>query len=141
MALQRLGAADMGALLPEMRQEAQGNDYERRAAAAVLCEPALLAREEDVREVLAILDAITAARARTIDSRNDGFRTLRQGLAYCWGVAVAAAPDDGRPAMERWMASHDPDVRWVMRQNLTKKRLALAGSDSVASWRARLSGE
>lgn len=47
MALQRLGASDMRALLSEMRAWAKGNDYERRAAAAALCEPILLKREED----------------------------------------------------------------------------------------------
>jgi len=40
--------------------------------------------------------------------------------------------------MERWMRSDDPDVRWVMKQNLTKKRLTKAGADWVASWRSKL---
>lgn len=49
MGLQRLGASDMGALLNEMREWAGGNDFEQRAAAAALCEPALLGRESDAR--------------------------------------------------------------------------------------------
>jgi hypothetical protein len=40
--------------------------------------------------------------------------------------------------MERWMASDDPDVRWVMKQNLAKKRLVAAGNDWVADWTRRL---
>lgn len=36
------------------------------------------------------------------------------------------------------MWSEDPDVRWVMKQNLTKKRLTAAGVHWVASWSARL---
>jgi hypothetical protein len=36
------------------------------------------------------------------------------------------------------MRSDDPDVRWVMKQNLTKKRLNRAGADWVASWTAKL---
>jgi HEAT repeat protein len=138
MALQRLGAADMRKLLSEMRRWATGNDYERRAAAAALCEPVLLKREEDVRDTLAILDQITADLARSVDLRSDGFRALRKGLAYCWSVAVAAGPEAGRPLMERWMRSGDPDVRWVMKQNLSKKRLAVVGPDWVAEWKARL---
>ncbi len=138
MALQRLGKADMRTLLSEMQTWAVGNDYERRAAAAALCEPVLLHDEGQVREVLAILDEITTGMASSEDRRSDGFRTLRQGMAYCWSVAVAAAPDAGRPLMERWMRSDDPDVRWVMRKNLSKKRLAKAGTDWVADWRARL---
>lgn len=138
MGLQRLGAADLQALLVEMRAWATGNDYERRAAAAALCEPDLLGRERDVREVLAILDSITEGLSRSSERRSEGFRALRKGLAYCWSVAVAAAPDAGRPAMERWMRSDDPDVRWVMKQNLTKKRLTKAGADWVASWKTEL---
>jgi hypothetical protein len=138
MGLQRLGAADMGSLLDEMRAWVDGNDYERRAAAAALCEPALLRNEREVHEVLAILDAITQQLSRSTERRSDAFRALRKGLAYCWSVAVASAPDAGRPLMERWMRSDDPDVRWVMRQNLAKKRLTRAGEDWVATWSSRL---
>ena len=140
MAMQRLGASDMAALLAEMRAWAKGNDYERRAAAAALCEPVLLNREEDVREVLAILDGITADLSSSGERRSEGFLALRKGLAYCWSVAVAAAPDAGRPLMERWMRNEDPDVRWVMKQNLKKKRLTAAGADWVATWDAKLNG-
>ena len=117
MALQRLGTSDMRALLSEMRVWAKGNHYERRAAAAALCEPALLTDQKVVRAVLAILDRITEALAQSRDRRSDAFRTLRQGLAYCWSVAVAAEPEAGRPLTERWMRGEDSDVRWVMKQN------------------------
>jgi hypothetical protein len=40
--------------------------------------------------------------------------------------------------MERWLRSDDPDVRWVVRQNLAKKRIAAAGDAWVAAWRAKL---
>jgi hypothetical protein len=138
IALQRLGAVDMAVLLREMRAWANGTDFERRAAAAALCEPALLRRDRDVRSVLVILDRITAGMTRSRDRRSEGFRALRKGLAYCWSVAVAASPDAGRPRMERWLGSDDPDVRWVMKQNLSKKRLAAAGPDWVERWKAEL---
>jgi hypothetical protein len=140
MALQRLGSSDMQALLSEMRTWAKGNDYERRAVAAALCEPVLLKGEEDVRKVLAILGGITDGLSRSDERGSEGYRALRKGLAYCWSVAVAAAPDAGRPLMERWMQNEDPDVRWVMKQNLSKKRLAVGGADWVAEWQARLGG-
>jgi hypothetical protein len=140
MGLQRLGGADMRALLAEMRRWATGNHYECRAAAAALCEPVLLKHDDELGEVLDILDGITVSITQSADRRSEAFRTLRQGLAYCWSVAVAASPEQGRPFMERWMVDPDPDVRWVMRQNLSKKRLAVAGPDWVAAWQARLSG-
>jgi hypothetical protein len=97
LGLQRLGASDMQALLREMRGWATGNDYERRAAAAALCEPVLLERESDVREVLGILDSITETMSHSSERRSEGFRALRKSLAYCWSVAVAAAPMPAGP--------------------------------------------
>ena len=38
------------------------------------------------------------------------------------------------------MSSNDPDVRRVMKQNLTKRRLTAAGADWVASWKSKLAG-
>ncbi|HNS02414.1 MAG TPA: hypothetical protein PKM78_08550, partial [Anaerolineae bacterium] len=37
--------------------------------------------------------------------------------------AGAALPETGQPSMERWLTSADRDVRWIMRQNLSKQRL------------------
>jgi len=138
MPLQRVGAVDMRALLREMRTWAKGNDLERRAVAAGLCEPALLKNTKDADAVLAILDRITADVLRSTDRRSDGFRALRKGLAYCWSVAVAASPDRGRELMEPWVRSEDPVVRWVMKQNLAKKRIGAAGAGWVAAMTAEL---
>ena len=66
------------------------------------------------------------------DRRSEGFRALRKGLGYCWSVAVAAHPAAGKPALERWLAGDDPDVRWIVRQNLKKARLARLDAGWVA---------
>jgi hypothetical protein len=70
---------------------------------------------------------ITADLSRSSDRRSEGFRVLRKGLAYGWSVAAAAAPDEGRSRMERWMQSEDPDVRWLTKQNPAKRRMAAVG--------------
>lgn len=57
------------------------------------------------------------------DRRSDEARTLRRTLGYCRSVVVAADPEDGRPAFERWAAFNDPDPAWIVRENLGKKRL------------------
>ena len=49
---------------------------------------------------------------------------LRQAPGYGWSVAVAADVQLGLPAFERWLADENPDVRWIVRQNLAKARLA-----------------
>ena len=71
------------------------------------------------------------------DRKGDAFKTLRQGLGYCWSVAVAALPGEGKPLMEKWLASPDPDIRWIMRENLKKNRLVRMDAAWVARWRRR----
>jgi hypothetical protein len=135
MALQRWGDADMAGLLAVMADWAGGNPLEQRAAAAALCEPRLLTQREHAAAVLEILDGITASISQLTDRRSDAFKTLRQGLGYCWSVAAAALPDTGKPLLERWLVSPDPDVRWIMRENLKKNRLVRMDAAWVARWR------
>lgn len=123
MALQRWGERDMPALLAEMETWLDGNLYELRAVAAALCEPKLLHEAANVKRVLKILDAITRVFAKSKNRTGDDFIALKKGLAYCWSVAVAASPEAGKRAMEKWFAADDAAVRWVMRENLKKDRL------------------
>jgi len=60
---------------------------------------------------------------------------LRKGLGYCWSVAVAAFPEEGRKTMERWFASDDKDVIWIMKENLKKERLTRMDSAWVRKWK------
>jgi hypothetical protein len=134
MGLQRLGAKDMDALLRIAEEWTRGGRLQQRAAAAAICEPALLRRPEDAQRALRILDAITASIADAGDAKTEEFRVLRQALGYCWSVAAAALPAAGTMMMERWLAVDDADIRWVMRENLTKARLARVAPDWVARW-------
>ncbi len=139
MALQRLGDADMNRLVAEMWQWALGNPLEQRAAAAGLCEPRLLKDPRHAQAVLDILDQITASIPANPSRRSEEFLALRKGLAYCWSVAVAALPEEGKPRMERWLAELDPDVRWIMKENLKKNRLQKIDSIWVKKWLERIS--
>jgi hypothetical protein len=123
MALQFVGDQDMGLLLKEMKQWSRGNWLEKRAAAAALAEPRLLKKPEVAIQVLQVFDKITTDIASAVDSKSEEFKILRQGMGYCWSVAVAALSKAGKPAMEKWLESHNPDVRWIMKENLKKNRL------------------
>jgi hypothetical protein len=138
MALQRLGDADMDRLIDRMRGWAGGSPLEMRAAAAAVCEPRLLVRREHALQVLRLLDRITASMIKVGDRKTDGFQALRKGLGYCWSVAVAALPDEGKAKMERWLEVDDRDVIWVMKENLRKNRLARLDPDWVRQWRRRM---
>jgi hypothetical protein len=138
MALQAWGDSDMAGLLGAMESWSQGTLLEQRAAAAALAEPRLLAGAEHARRVLDILDSITDSIAARRDRSGEEFRVLRQGLGYCWSVAVVALPAVGTRIMERWFQSQDPDVRWIMRENLAKKRLYRMDPGWVRRWQAAL---
>jgi hypothetical protein len=138
MALQRVGDKDMDSLLDEMERWSKGNPLEKRAAAAALCEPRLLRRETQVRRVLKILDGITASTLREENRKSEEFQALRKGLAYCWSVAVAALPEKGKKAMEKWFQSRDKDIAWIMKENLKKNRLARMNAGWVERWKKKL---
>jgi hypothetical protein len=38
--------------------------------------------------------------------------------------------------LDRWMRSEDADVRWIMRENLKKRRLIAVAGDRVEGWQA-----
>ena len=121
-----------------MRVWSAGNWLEKRAAAAALAEPRLLKQAEAAREALGIIDDITLSMANAENRSGEEFKTLRQGMGYCWSVLVAAQPAEGKKAMEKWLASEDKDIRWVMRENLKKNRLLKAAPLWVAEWQAKL---
>jgi hypothetical protein len=135
MGLQRVGLADMDLLLRTARTWSKGGRLVQRAAAAGLCEPVLLRDPAHVAEVLGVLDAITVGMLGAADRATEEFRALRKGMGYCWSVAVAALPREGKKRMERWLSSTDPDVAWVMKENMKKNRLAKMDPAWVKRWR------
>ncbi len=138
MALQRLGDVDMSALIQAMKPWSTGTPLEQRASAATLCEPRLLGQAKHARAVLRILDNITASLRKVENRKSEDFLALRKGLGYCWSVAVAALPDEGKRLMEKWLADTDPDVRWIMKENLKKNRLARVDASWVKRWQSRV---
>jgi hypothetical protein len=126
MGLQLLGDADPDELERTVRVWAGDPDpLVQRAAAAAICEPRLLRTSRSAATAVEVCRTATSALAqRPQDSRRDpSVRTLRQGLGYCWSVAVAADPEPGLAAF-RSLDDSDPDVAWIIKENLGKKRLA-----------------
>lgn len=123
MALQTVGDSDIKLLLREAKRWSSGNWYEKRAAAAGLAEPRLLTSRFIATALLEILDSITDSMLHANDRKTEAFKTLRQGMGYCWSVAVAAHPASGKRLMQKWLKTADPDVRWMMKENLKKNRL------------------
>jgi hypothetical protein len=123
LGLQEVGRASMDRLLGLMLRWSVGTLLEKRAVVASLCEPSLLVDTSQACKVLDILDEITAFFHDCEDRRSTDFKVLRKALAYGWSVVVAAQPASGKPRIEKWVGSLDSDIRWIMVQNLKKKRL------------------
>jgi hypothetical protein len=126
MALQRLGDVDLPATQSIALAWATDEDpLVQRAAAAGICEPRLLATSEAAAVGVEVCRRATLALVgRPAEQRRDPqVRTLRQALGYCWSVAVAADPVPGLAAF-RALDDTDPDVAWIVRTNLAKKRLS-----------------
>lgn len=132
MALQRWGDEDMTGLLEEMNRWSEGTLLEKRAVMAALCEPRLLQKAGEAEQVLQLLDEITKAIERVETRKSEEFQALRKALGYGWSVAVAALPGVGKSYMARWFSSNDPDVQWIMRENLKKDRLKRMDATWVA---------
>lgn len=135
MALQRLGDVDMDGLIVEIECWSHGKPLEQRAAAAAICEPRLLKQPQYALAALKILDTITDSISLVSDRRSEDFQALRKGLGYCWSVAAAALPAEGKTAMEKWFVFPDKDVQWIMRENLKKNRLIRVDAGWVEHWR------
>ncbi|HEX7264958.1 MAG TPA: HEAT repeat domain-containing protein [Candidatus Dormibacteraeota bacterium] len=134
IALQRMGRSDMAGLISQMKAWSKDGPFVQRAAAAGLCEPALLKDHAEVRRVLLLLDQITRSVAATVDRKQEGFRVLRQAMGYCWSVAAAANPDAARPLLEKWLVSQDPDIAWILQSNLGKARMGALGKQWLGTW-------
>ena len=136
--LQLAGDQDMQLLLKEMQKWSHGNWYEKRAAAAALAEPRLLKEPRVVKQVLQILDKITAYMESADNPKDEAFKVLRQGMGYCWSVAVAALPEAGKPIIGKWLTSESKDVHWIIKENLKKNRLVKMDANWVKACLARL---
>ena len=140
MALQRWGLVRLAALLGELASWAGGNLFEQRAVIAGLCEPAVLrlAREAPAEQemIYDLIDSITAAFVQTAGQRSEGRLALQKALGYGWSVAVATLPEEGRPRLERWLPH--PDLRPIMRENLSKARLERLDPTWTQFWRVKL---
>ncbi|KGK91968.1 hypothetical protein DP73_01170 [Desulfosporosinus sp. HMP52] len=138
IALQRIGESNMDLLLNEMAVWRKGDYLEKRAVVAALCEPKLLNQQKHIDTVMQILDKITSDILNEENRKNNDFKTLRKSLGYGWSVVVSAAPEAGKTYMEKWLVNDDTDIRWIMKENLRKKRLDRMDLDWTSRWKAGL---
>lgn len=138
MALQQAGRRCFADLLEHTWSWRSDGPLVQRALVAGLCEPDLQKVPEHARETLAMLDQVTQSLLECKNRNSDDVRVLRQALGYAWSVVVAALPEEGWPMLVRWAASSDGDVRWIVRENVRKKRLQRLDPEGTATLLQRL---
>ncbi len=104
----------------------KGNCFQQRASIAAIAEPPLLNTPTMIDASLTIqhlvLERLHAL--PTAERKREDVRALRQALGYTVSVVAAAAPEKGFALMSECAAWSDPDINWVLHENLKKKRLA-----------------
>jgi hypothetical protein len=129
MALQLIGERDIAAFRDIVAAWMPDPSFlTMRAIVAGLAHPPMLADPDvalfSVDTARPIVAALSRADAKARGS--ESFKVLRQGLGYALSVFAAHSPGDGFALLRRSAAVRDPDVAWVIRENLKKKRIAEA---------------
>jgi hypothetical protein len=123
MGIQETGAGNMDLLILHLKSWLDGNELEKRAVVAGLCEPRLLIDKDNVNEVLQILWDITLGFSASPGKISDAAKTLRQALGYGWSVAIVHHPIAGKKIFEQLAGMDNPHIRHIVKENLKKKRL------------------
>ena len=140
MGLQRMLAGCWSSTFRRLRRCAlDASPLEWRAMIAGVAEPALLRDPAQAADALDLhYSALVFLRRLPAEVRhNDDVRALRKALGYSVSVVAAALPAPGLAQMRAWALWHDPDVDWLLRENLKKRRLA-AWPDALDTIRAAL---
>ena len=101
----------------------EGDWLEMRAIAATVAMPSLLENEEMATWALSLHRKIFDLLLETQDRKSEQFRVTRKALGYTLSVVVSALPREGFEFMAHLLDSQDNDVKWILRENLKKKRL------------------
>ena len=134
MGLQRWGDADMPALLKAMNGWVKGTLLERRAVAAAVCEPRLL-KIRDTRSAWSNYWMRSQPRSCGKPIGGPRLQDAASSVGLLLSVAVVALHrSKASPAMEKWLVNPDPDVAWIMRENLKKNRLQHMDANWVKEW-------
>ncbi|HEY46393.1 MAG TPA: hypothetical protein G4O14_06380 [Anaerolineae bacterium] len=133
MGLQRLAEARARDTLMALESWIDEGDWlEMRAIAATVAMPSLLENEEQAAWALSLHRKIFDRVLETQDRKSEQFRVMRKALGYTLSVVVSALPREGFEFMTQLIEPQDKDVKWILRENLKKKRLEMNFPGEVA---------
>ncbi len=112
-------------IMNTLEKWANGNDLEKRAVVAALCEPKLLKEKSFIIKIFDILTKITMSFDKIEGKLTESQNSLRKTLGYGWSVAIASLPYEGKEAFESIARCSNKHIKWIVRENLKKKRLTV----------------
>jgi hypothetical protein len=127
LGVRRLLLADFLATAEELVAWVEsGRLFTMQVVAEAISDPRLLTDETNAVAALALHRALidTYVLLPLTYRGHPDCRPLRKTLAYSLSIAVAAQPQEGFKTVQRWAARADPDLNWILIQNLTEPRLA-----------------
>jgi len=123
--IQELSENNSNEIITALKSWLDGNELERRAIVAALCEPKLLKDKSTVIDVLDLLNKITMD-FNTINGKlTDNQTALRKALGYGWSVAIVSLPNKGKKSFEKIATCNNKHIQWIVKENLKKNRLSV----------------
>lgn len=143
MGLQAIGEHDLGSLRELVATWLPTSTLlEKRAIVAALAHPVLLQEPEFCTWCVSVADRILES-VTTIEPqarRTEELTVLKKGLGYALSVLVVPSPEQGFALLRKWAPVPDRDIRWIVKENLKKKRLLKRYAAEVAEVSAVVTG-
>jgi hypothetical protein len=117
--IQQIAKNNMNEIINTLKIWSDGNDLEKRAVIATLCEPDLLKEKVDAKKVLELLTKITLE-FENYSKLSDNQTSLRKTLGYGWSVLIVALPVEGKIAFESIAKKENKHIKWIVKEILKK---------------------
>lgn len=101
----------------------KNNWLEMRAVATGIAHPSALTKEFHPHLALDLHKTIFQRICATKERDSEHFKVLRKGLSYSLSVVVQAIPEEGFGYIRYLIGINDPDIKFIVRENLKKNRL------------------
>ncbi|MFW9856561.1 MAG: HEAT repeat domain-containing protein [Candidatus Thorarchaeota archaeon] len=109
------------------------NWLEMRAVAAAVAHPSALGNNNIPQLALNLHKSIFQRINETRKRKSEKFKVLRKGLCYTLSVVTQAIPEEGFSYMKHLIGVNDPDINFIVRENLKKNRLKKNFPNEIAS--------
>jgi len=136
--LQRMLAQNSVETLKELESWIiDGTLLQLRAVAVAIAEPVFMKNFQFAATALNFHQQIFD-RVRIFDDRkSENFRVLRKALGFTLSVVICGIPGPGFKLMQNLIDSNDPDLHWIVKENLKKNRLIKNFPEKVESMKMR----